>query len=124
MIRRPPRSTRTDTLFPYTTLFRSELLERATIKDFLIVRTEGKREVKRNQKLYNLDVIISIGYRIKSQVATKFRQWATQRLKDYLLQGYAINEKRLTQKQQEVQMLKDGIRILSRVIVEIGRAHV
>src|SRR3546814_3633275 len=92
MIRRPPRSTRTDTLFPYTTLFRSELLERATIKDFLIVRTEGKREVKRNQKLYNLDVIISIGYRIKSQVATKFRQWATQRLKDYLLQGYRSEE--------------------------------
>lgn len=95
-----------------------ELAEEATIKDFLIVRMEGQREVKRNQKFYNLDVIISIGYRIKSQVATQFRQWATQRLKDYLVQGYAINEKRLAQKQQEVQTLKDGIRILSRAIEE------
>lgn len=94
----------------------AELSEEATIKDFLIVRKEGQREVKRNQKFYNLDVIISIGYRIKSQVATRFRQWATQRLKDYLVQGYVINEKRLAQKQQEVQTLKDGIRILSRTI--------
>lgn len=51
--------------------------------------------------LYNLDVIISVGYRVKSQRGTQFRQWATQRLKDYLVQGYAINEKRLAQKQQE-----------------------
>lgn len=76
-----------------------ELLEKATIQEFLIVRNEGQREVKRNQKFYNLDVIISVGYRIKSQVATRFRQWATQRLKDYLVQGYTINEKRLAQKQ-------------------------
>jgi enoyl reductase-like protein len=82
---------------------------------------EGKREVKRNQKVYNLDAIISVGYRIKSEVATKFRQWATQRLKDYLIQGYAINEKRLAQKQQQVQTLKDGIRILNRAIeMKIG----
>lgn len=93
-----------------------ELTEDATIKDFLIVRKEGEREVKRTQKFYNLDATISVGYRIKSEVATQFRQWATQRLKDYLVQGYAINEKRLAQKQQEVQTLKDGIRILSRAI--------
>lgn len=78
-----------------------ELSEKATIQEFLIVRDEGQREVKRNQKFYNLDVIISVGYRIKSQVATQFRQWATQRLREYLVQGYAINEKRLAQKQQE-----------------------
>lgn len=65
---------------------------------------------------YNLDVIISVGYRVNSKRGTQFRQWATQRLKDYLVQGYAINEKRLAQKQQEVQTLKDGIRILSRAI--------
>ena len=74
---------------------------------------------------YNLDVIISVGYRVKSQRGTRFRQWATQRLKDYLVQGYAINRKRLEQKQQEVRHLKDGIRILSRVIeqqpVESGK---
>lgn len=65
---------------------------------------------------YNLDMIISVGYRVKSQQGTKFRQWATKRLKDFLVQGYAINEKRLAQKQQEVQTLKDGIRILGRAI--------
>jgi len=65
---------------------------------------------------YNLDVIISVGYRVKSTQGTQFRIWATQRLKEYLIQGYAINEERLTQKQQEVQTLKDGIRILSRTI--------
>ena len=65
---------------------------------------------------YNLDVIISVGYRIKSPKGTKFRIWATKRLKEYLVQGYAINEKRLAQKQQEVQTLRDGIRILSRAI--------
>lgn len=67
-------------------------------------------------KFYSLDVIISVGYRVKSAQGTKFRQWATQRLKDYLVQGYAINEKRLAQKQQEIQTLKDGIRILNRAI--------
>lgn len=67
---------------------------------------------------YSLDVIISVGYRVKSQRGTQFRQWATQRLKDYLVQGYAINEKRLAQKQQEVEYLKTGIRILNRVLTE------
>jgi len=93
-----------------------ELIEEATLKVFLIVASEGKREVKRGQKYYNLDAIISVGYRIKSEVATKFRQWATQRLKEYLVQGYSINEQRLAQKNQQVQTLKDGIRILSRAI--------
>lgn len=63
----------------------NELDEISTIKDFLIVRKEGKREVKRQQKTYNLDAIISVGYRIKSSEATKFRQWATQRLKEHLV---------------------------------------
>jgi len=67
---------------------------------------------------YNLDVIISVGYRIKSQRGTQFRQWATHRLKDYLVQGYAINEKRLEQKKQEVLYLKTGISIIHRAIEE------
>jgi prophage maintenance system killer protein len=70
----------------------------------------------RPTKFYNLDVLISVGYRVKSSQGTKFRIWATQRLKDYLTQGYAINERRLAEKQQEVQTLRDGIRILSRAI--------
>jgi len=67
---------------------------------------------------YNLDVVISLGYRVKSIRGTQFRQWATQRLKDYLIEGYAINELRLKQKQQEVKYLKTGIRILNRAIEE------
>ncbi|WP_268034191.1 RhuM family protein [Algoriphagus sp. PAP.12] len=60
--------------------------------------------------------MLSVGYRVNSKQGTQFRIWATKRLKDYLIQGYAINENRLAQKQQEVQTLKDGIRILSRAI--------
>ena len=71
---------------------------------------------KRIIKFYNLDAVISVGYRVNSKRGIQFRRWATQRLKDYLIQGYAINEQRLAQKQQEVQTLKDGIRILSRAI--------
>jgi len=95
-----------------------ELDKNSTVKESLTVRTEGKRQVKRKIQFYNLDVIISVGYRVKSQRGTQFRQWATQRLKDYLVQGYAINEKRLAQKQQEVEYLKTGIRILNRAMDE------
>jgi death-on-curing family protein len=66
--------------------------------------------------LYSLDVIISVGYRVKSIRGTQFRQWATKRLKDYVIEGVAINEQRLAQKNKEVQVLHDGIRILSRAI--------
>ncbi|HOS91253.1 MAG TPA: virulence protein RhuM/Fic/DOC family protein [Prolixibacteraceae bacterium] len=95
-----------------------ELDKNSTVKESLTVRTEGKRQVKRKIQFYNLDVIISVGYRVKSQQGTQFRQWATQRLKDYLVQGYAINEKRLAQKQLEVEYLKTGIRILNRAMAE------
>ncbi|HTN35429.1 MAG TPA: RhuM family protein [Arachidicoccus sp.] len=98
-------------------IFNSEELdEKSTVRNFRTVQKEGARNVERDRTHYNLDVIIAVGYRVNSKQGTQFRQWATQRLKDYLVQGYAINEKRLTQKQQEIQTLKDGIRILSRVI--------
>jgi death-on-curing family protein len=98
-------------------IFSEEELEAAaTTEDFSVVQQEGKRQVKRIIKFYNLDAVISVGYRVNSKRGTQFRQWATQRLKDYLIQGYAINEKRLAQKQQQVQTLKDGIRILSQAI--------
>ncbi|MDD2316441.1 MAG: RhuM family protein [Desulfobacterales bacterium] len=96
-----------------------ELEENLVCKDFLQTTPHGAIKGKtqsRTVKFYNLDVIISVGYRVKSKRGTQFRQWATQRLKDYLVQGYAVNEKRLEQKQQEVQHLKDGIRIVSRAI--------
>ena len=93
-----------------------ELDEKATCAKIAQVRQEGKRKVTRQIIHYNLDAIISVGYRVNSKRGTQFRQWATKRLRDYLVQGYAINEKRLEQKQQEVRHLKDGIRILSRAI--------
>jgi death-on-curing family protein len=93
-----------------------ELDENSTTEVFSVVQKEGKREVKRNVKFYNLDAIISVGYRVNSKQGTQFRQWATKRLKDYLIEGVAINEKRLEQKNKEIQVLHDGIRILSRAI--------
>jgi hypothetical protein len=72
-----------------------ELEEGETCKDFLQVQKEGNREVKRQQKFYNLDAIISVGYRIKSHVATKFRQWATQHIKEYIVKGFVLDDDRL-----------------------------
>lgn len=72
-----------------------ELDPTATSKEFLQVRQEGGRQVKRQVLHYNLDFIISVGYRVKSKVATQFRIWATQCLKEYLVQGYSLNEQRL-----------------------------
>jgi hypothetical protein len=74
-----------------------ELSEDSTCKEFLQVQREGKREVKRQQKYYNLDAILSVGYRIKSHVATRFRQWATARLKEYLVKGFTMNDELLKQ---------------------------
>lgn len=72
-----------------------ELQEDATCKEFLQVQTEGARRVERKQKFYNLDAIISVGYRIKSKIATKFRIWATERLREYIVKGFAIDSDRL-----------------------------
>lgn len=72
-----------------------ELNEASTCKDFLQVQIEGNREVKRNQKQYNLDAILSVGYRVRSQVATRFRQWATAQLKEYLRKGFVMNDELL-----------------------------
>ena len=69
-----------------------ELLPGSTSKESLLVRMEGNRQVTRKRNLYNLDVIISVGYRVKSKRGTQFRQWANLVIKDYLLRGYAINQ--------------------------------
>ncbi len=95
-----------------------ELSKKGTVKESLTVQKEGKRYVERELDFFNLDVIISVGYRVKSIRGTQFRQWATERLKDYLIEGVAINEKRLAQKNKEIKVLHDGIRILSRAIEE------
>ncbi len=95
-----------------------ELIENSVVANFATTAADGKTYQVAH---YNLDVIISVGYRVKSQRGTQFRQWATQRLKDYLVQGYAINEKRLAQKELEVQYIKSGIRILNRMIEDKSR---
>ena len=72
-----------------------ELTPQATVQDFLIVRTEGGRSVQRTLTHYNLDMIISVGYRVKSHVATRFRIWATERLREYIVKGFALDDERL-----------------------------
>lgn len=74
-------------------------------------------------KFYNLDVIISVGYRVKSKRGTQFRIWATQHLKEFLIQGFSINKRRLEQKNQEIKYLKTGIRILNRAIEKASGGH-
>ncbi len=72
-----------------------ELTSAATLKKFLTVRQEGHRQVQRNLDFYNLDMTISVGYRVKSLIATRFRIWATQRLKEYLIKGFVMDDERL-----------------------------
>lgn len=90
-----------------------ELAEDSTIRKFRIVQQEGKREVTRNVEHFNLDVAISVGYRVKSQRGVQFRQWATHVLKQHLVQGYTLNQKRLQERgiefEQVVQLLSQTL---------------
>jgi len=72
-----------------------ELEEFSTIRKFRIVQTEGSREVSREVDFYNLDMILSVGYRVKSHIATRFRQWATKQLREYIIKGFALDDERL-----------------------------
>lgn len=76
----------------------NELDEGATTEDFSVVRREGERRVRRNLKHYNLDAIISVGYRVHSRRGVRFRQWATRTLRDHLVRGYTLNERRLAER--------------------------
>jgi hypothetical protein len=75
-----------------------ELIEAATTEDFSVVRQEGQRQVQRRLKHYNLDAVISVGYRVNSARATQFRIWATRTLKHHLVQGYTLNQHRLKER--------------------------
>ena len=86
----------------------AELDAASTCKDFLQVRREGSRNVQRNTSFYNLDVIISIGYRVKSKQGTQFRIWANKILKDYLLKGYVVNN-RVNRLEEDVAALKNKV---------------
>ncbi len=93
-----------------------ELEQNSTCKDFLQVRNEGKRTVSRRLTHYNLDMILSVGYRIKSKTAVQFRKWATNILKEYLIQGYAINQKAIKEQRDKITSLQQIIELLNRSI--------
>ncbi|MFO7970540.1 MAG: RhuM family protein [Desulfobacterales bacterium] len=82
-----------------------ELAPEATVKKYLTVRREGKREVKRLLDYYNLDMIISVGYRVKSHVATRFRIWATQHLREYIVKGFVLDDERLKNPDQAMRRI-------------------
>lgn len=92
-----------------------ELIEQATTEESSVVRQEGGRQVKRNIKVYNLDAIISVGYRVNSKKGTQFRIWASRVLKQFLVQGYALNEQKLQEQQQKLADLKQAIALSSRL---------
>ena len=95
-------------------VFREHELERgSTVKEYLTVQTEGKRVISRKVKYYNLDVIISVGYRVKSKRGTAFRIWARKILKDYLIKGYAVNE---NIRREQIGELRQLVGILGRAI--------
>lgn len=93
-----------------------ELNPEATCAFFAQVQKEGTRNVTRQIPTYNLDVILAVGYRVSSKVATDFRKWATGVLKQYLVDGYAVNEKKLTEKREQIEVLKNSLNLLTRTI--------
>jgi prophage maintenance system killer protein len=91
-----------------------ELEEQATTEDFSVVQTEGKRRVQRDLKHYNLDAIISVGYRVNSKRGTQFRIWATRTLRAHIVRGYTLNEKRLAER--GLQEARDTLDLLARTL--------
>ena len=92
-----------------------ELDRNSTVANFATVQNEGGRTVTRNIEYYNLDVIISVGYRVRSKEGTKFRQWANKVLKDYMLKGYAVNQKRLEYLEKTIKLIDIANRIDERL---------
>jgi prophage maintenance system killer protein len=93
-----------------------ELEPDATTEESSVVQDEGNRKVRRKLKFYNLDVIISVGYRVKSQRGTQFRQWATRVLREHLVQGYTINQQRLEEQSQKLTEMQRAVELLSRTL--------
>lgn len=93
-----------------------ELERAATTEESSVVQNEGGRKVRRKLKFYNLDVIISVGYRVKSQRGTQFRQWATRVLRDHLVQGFSINQQRLEEHEEKLAEMRQAMDLLSRTL--------
>lgn len=96
----------------------NELDELSTTEDFSVVRREGEREVKRRIKHYDLDAIISVGYRVSSKRAVQFRQWATRTLKEHLVRGYTLNEERLRTQQDNIRQLERTLTLFQKTLIE------
>lgn len=92
-----------------------ELIEKATTEKYSVVQKEGNRNVKRTIKIYNLDAIISVGYKVNSKRGVQFRIWANQVIKGYLINGYAINEKKLKAQIDNLNSLKGAVLLLTKV---------
>ena len=93
-------------------IFKEEELDKdSTVVKFATVQNEGGRTIRRNIEYYNLDVVISVGYRVKSKNGTKFRQWANKILKDYMLKGYAVNQRRLEYLEKTIKLIDIANRI-------------
>jgi prophage maintenance system killer protein len=93
-----------------------ELLEKATTEKYSVVQKEGNRNVTRTIKIYNLDAIISTGYRVNSKRGIQFRIWANQVIKDYLINGFALNERRLSSQNEQLKSLKESVLILTKIV--------
>jgi hypothetical protein len=90
-----------------------ELDESATVSKMEIVQLEGRRRVRRKQSSYNLDMVISVGYRVNSEKATRFRQWATRVLREHLVKGYTIHEQRLREEAAKFKELRQTVDLLA-----------
>ena len=95
-------------------------MQNRTVKEYLTVQKEGKREVSRKVLWYNLDIIISVGYRVKSIAGTRFRQWALGVLKEFMLKGYAINQRKLSTDLQILDRLHQQRQLIEGQGVEIA----
>jgi prophage maintenance system killer protein len=98
-------------------IYKSRELEKIeTVRNFRTVQKEGNRLVNRSLEYYNLDMIISIGYRVNSKRGIQFRIWANKVLKDYLVKGYTVNEQRLREQARQLEQLKQTVKLLSNVV--------
>jgi len=93
-----------------------ELIKSSTIRKFRIVQKEGNRQVERTRSGYSLDIIISVGYRVNSKRGTQFRIWATHVLKEHLIKGYTINEKRMREDRAKLTEFQKTSRIMERLL--------
>ncbi|MDK2948969.1 MAG: hypothetical protein PWQ56_134 [Patescibacteria group bacterium] len=89
-----------------------ELDPKTTVAKIATVQAEGDRKVKRNIEYYNLDLILSVGYRVNSKIATKFRQWAIKTLRQHIIKGHTINRKELIKNYQEFLQLVNSVQLL------------